>query len=142
MLFLGGMASSALGAMSLLQPQSGANPASTASAAGSQANGFLSQVSGRATASSASAPTGTASPLLSSNVLGFLIQDQSQQSGPTGPAAASATNAAPGTGSDTDTDQGLNGPTPAAGTAPKVATPNGSTATTLQTLIQMQARLF
>ena len=142
MLFLGGIASSALGVMSLLQPQGSANATSTASAAGSQANGFPSQVSGSATASSASAPTNTASPLLNSNVLGFLIQNQSQQSGPTGPASASATNAAPGTGADTDADQGLGGPTPAAGTASKATNPNGSTATTLQTLIQMQARLF
>jgi hypothetical protein len=139
MLFLGGIASSALGVMSLLQPQGSANATSTASAAGSQANGFPSQVSGSATASSASAPTNTASPLLNSNVLGFLIQNQSQQSGPT---SASATNAAPGTGADTDADQGLGGPTPAAGTASKATNPNGSTATTLQTLIQMQARLF
>jgi hypothetical protein len=80
--------------------------------------------------------------LLNSNVLGFLIQDQSQQSGPTGPAAASATNAASGIGSDSDADLGLDGPTPATGTASKATHPNGSTATTPQTLIQMQARLF
>jgi hypothetical protein len=81
MVYLGGVASNAQDLISLLQARS-ANPGAAIPVIG--ADSFPDPISGNASGSTgASASTGSASPLLNSNVLGYLILTQSQNTGTT-----------------------------------------------------------